>query len=97
MKTLGLKIVTERDEALEEGNLRQDINSVSIFSLNIINLLNDQINRKHIKKNDWKRTLPILCPDFHLSDLTLTEDKIEKLDNAGIEAFKNFKENFKEN
>ena len=94
MKTLGLKIMVESDEAKEEGTFHQEIKSVGNFSLNLINLLNDQLNKKHIKKNDWKRTLPILCPNFHISDLSLTDDKIEKLDEAGLIAFNKFKERF---
>ena len=95
LKTLGLKLISDADDAKEEGTFRQDIKSCSSFSMNIINLLNNQINNKYIKKNDWKRTLPIRTPNYHLSDLELTDDKIESLEKSGIESYRIYKENFK--
>ncbi len=86
-KTLGLKLMSQDDapdEQLFHGEY--EINNVMDFTEALINCMLIQIERSHVKKGYWEKTIPINCFRFKATDFNLTEDKKQKLINSGYES-----------
>lgn len=79
---LGFKLITE-DEKNEELGIIPRVSGPIDFTEKVINILYNQAQKIHVKKNDWKRTVPIFCKDISSIDFNITNDQNKWLINQG--------------
>lgn len=89
MKVLGLKLITPDEECDYQLYEPLEINSMKSFSYAIIETLIAANERKYIKPEYWKRTLPInIQKGFPATRFTLTSAEKEMLIKDGTDAVK---------
>lgn len=91
MKTLGLKLISESDVNIEKTGIMPPITNLKSFSQNLINSIQSQSLKIHVKKDDWKRTVPIYTGNLSFLNFNLTNEEKLFLVNEGSKAIKLFK------
>lgn len=94
-QTLGLKLLTpnrkENNLVYFNGNLKTD--NVYEYMISLIDCLLIQIEKLHINKNYWQRTVPIHIPEISLTTFSLSEKLKQELINDGYNSTKKWFEN----
>ena len=91
--TLGLKLMAS-DESISDGTIKishQSISNIKDYIEILIDSALNQIEKGHIKPDDWKRSVIINTGTINTTDFNININKINWLINQGYIAMSNFK------
>jgi NTE family protein len=73
-KTLGFLIMTQEEKHFKNKTLTKNIETPSAFVGNLVDILTKQLEKKIIKEQDWRRTIPIYVKNYSSTNMTLTPE-----------------------
>ena len=89
-KTIGLKIMTPKEQENYDLYPPEKINSLKQFCMSIFNTLMTANERKYLKPGYWERTIPIKCPNIPITNFNIKDEMKKKLIQNGKEAVKKY-------
>ncbi len=96
-ETIGLRVDSVEEIAKNLGKIDsvdKDVNGFGDYAKALVEGLTEIVNRMHLHKNDWHRTIFIENNNVKATDFSLTEEQIKELVENGREGVKKYFEWF---
>ncbi|WP_412515197.1 patatin-like phospholipase family protein [Vibrio cyclitrophicus] len=85
-ETLGFRLDSLNEIEFNQSswsNVPRDIDNILNYAMALVGFMHTVANKKHLHKNDWKRTIFIDTLDVQTTDFDLSEPKIKALIESG--------------